>query len=154
MPRCEGCGAVCHLQAQNIWLHVELNGEKIIIWDVGLSSLSITSGTREHKNVNLTSFHHPGHHILKCIRSPSVREQLALNAEDDNTNDCRAVVVIKIDAVVGYLPRETAKTVRSTVGILFMGFRYHSKLRSRHQSTCITCLRMCIDVAYVRICKL
>ena len=59
VPRCEGCGAVCHLQAQNIWLHVELNGEKII-WDVGLSSLSITSGTREHKNVNLTSFHHPG----------------------------------------------------------------------------------------------
>ena len=95
-----------------------------------------------------------GHHILKCIRSPSVREQLALNAEDDNTNDCRAVVVIKIDAVVGYLPRETAKTVRSTVGILFMGFRYHSKLRSRHQSTCTTCLRMCIDVAYARICKL
>ena len=52
VPRCEGCGAVCHLQAQNIWLHVELNGKKII-WDVGLSSLSITSGTREHKKRQL-----------------------------------------------------------------------------------------------------
>ena len=32
--------------------------------------------------------------------------------EEDNTSDCIAVAIIKIDAVVSHLPRVTAKTVR------------------------------------------
>ena len=90
--------------------------------------------------------------ILKCIWSPSLREQLALNAEDDNTNDCRAVVVIKIDAVVGHLPRETAKSVRSTVGTRLwasgttVSFVQGTNQRVQHACACVLMLLMCVYV--------
>ena len=51
-----------------------------------------------------------GHHVYKRVWTPFIGEQLTLKHED-NANDWRAVSVIKIDAVVGHLPREVAKTV-------------------------------------------
>ena len=52
-----------------------------------------------------------GHHIYKQTWTPFLGEKLLIGIEEDNSNDARAVAILKGAVVVGHLPRETARIV-------------------------------------------
>ena len=50
-----------------------------------------------------------GHHIYKAVWTPVVGEVLAVQAEEDNSEDQYAVAVLKAGGVVGHVPREYSR---------------------------------------------
>ena len=52
-----------------------------------------------------------GHHVYKCIWTPSVGEKLPLVTEVGNLHDKYAVCIKKDGKIVGHVPRGISKTV-------------------------------------------